>query len=61
MHISFPLFLRILSDNHDVFSRVVIFLHRHKIHIPNANDEASELNITFELRANILVVFGEVS
>jgi hypothetical protein len=44
-----------------VFSRVVIFLHRHKIHIPNANDEVSELNITFELRANILVVFGEVS
>ena len=43
-----------------MFTSVFIFLDGHQVHVPNTDNEVSELNVAFELSADKLVVLCEV-
>ena len=43
-----------------MFARIIVFFYRNYIHIPNSDDEVSELNVSFKLCANELVVLEEI-
>ena len=60
MHVAFPLLLRVFAYNARMNTGVVVFLHTNKVHVPHSDDEVPELDVSFKLSADKLVVFKEI-